>query len=290
MQNLMDYLDTTAILTRVVEFLPRLFYAGAVLVVFWVILKITRRPLRTVLRKSEFSDPLIKLLIDNVYKFTVIGLGIVMAVSQLGVNVGAALAGIGVVGIAVGFAAQESVANTIAGFLIFWDKPFQVGHYITTQGEYGEVTNITMRTTRIKTPRNTYIVIPNRKIIEDVLINHSLHGCMRLDVSVGVAYKEDIAAAREALIAAVNDLSDVLSEPAPEVVVVSLGDSSVNLEVRVWVENAANELPLTFRILEASKIALDRAGIEIPFPHLQLFVDEVKQPAADRLREAFAAR
>lgn len=94
-----------------------------------------------------------------------------MAASQLGVNIGAALAGLGVVGIAVGFAAQETIANMIAGFLIFWDRPFKVGDFITTEEKYGEVREITMRTTRIRTMENTYVVIPNKQIIGDTLVN-----------------------------------------------------------------------------------------------------------------------
>jgi small conductance mechanosensitive channel len=200
---------------------------------------------------------------------------LVMAASQVGINVGAALAGIGVVGIAVGFAAQETIANMIAGFLIFWDRPFKVGDFITTQDKYGDVREITMRTTRIRTMENTYVVIPNKQIIGDMLVNHTLYGAVRVNVPVGIAYKERIAEARDVLLPAARSVAGVLETPAPQVVVIELGGSSVNLEVRVWTDDPAHERRLLFEVLEASKTALDSAGIQIPFPHLQLLVEGV---------------
>ncbi|HTK55371.1 MAG TPA: mechanosensitive ion channel domain-containing protein [Gemmatimonadales bacterium] len=137
----------------------------------------------------------------------------VMAASQLGINVGAALAGIGVVGIAMGFAAQETIANMIAGFLIFWDRPFKVGDFITTEEQYGEVREITMRTTRIRTMENTYVVIPNKQIIGDMLVNHSLYGEVRVNVPVGIAYREKIAEARRVLLPAARGVAGVLGDP-----------------------------------------------------------------------------
>jgi small conductance mechanosensitive channel len=199
-----------------------------------------------------------------------------MAADQVGINVGAALAGLGVAGIAVGFAAQDTLANIIAGFLIFLDKPFAVGEWVNVAGQYGEVSSITMRTTRIRTNNNTYVVIPNKKIIDEVLVNHSKHGETRVDVPVGIAYKESVPKAREVILRALGEMDVVLKSPAADVVVTELGGSSVNLDVRVWISNASRERPTYFHVMEASKLALDAAGIEIPYPHLQLFVENVE--------------
>ncbi len=257
--------------------IPRVTAAIVVALLFWAGLKVTRPALRGVLTRAHFAPALVHLLVDGLYKGAVVVLAAVMAASQVGINVGAALAGIGVVGIAVGFAAQETIANMIAGFLIFWDRPFKVGDFITTQEKYGEVREITMRTTRIRTMENTYVVIPNKQIIGDMLVNHSLYGEVRVNVPVGIAYKERIAEARAALLPAVRRVEGVLDAPAPDVVACALGDSSVNLEVRVWTGDPAHERRLHADVLEASKKALDEAGIQIPFPHLQLFVDDVSE-------------
>lgn len=277
LQDLLNLVDAQEITTAVVTYLPSIVAAVGVFAVFWAISRFTRPPIKRALRGADFNPALIKLLIDNVYRVSVLLIGLIMAASQLGIDVGAALAGLGVAGIAVGFAAQDSIANTIAGFLIFWDKPFTGGDMVETQGQYGEVQTITLRTTRIRTPNNTYAVIPNRQIIEDVLVNHSMYGETRVQVPVGIAYKEDVGRAREVLLEAVAKVQGVADDPEPAVVVKELGDSNVNLEVRVWVQDAANERATFVRTLEACKTSLDEAHIEIPFPHLQLFVEDVKE-------------
>jgi small conductance mechanosensitive channel len=218
----------------------------------------------------------VSLLTDSLYRLVVWVFALVMAAAQLGVDVTAALAGISVAGLAVGFAAQDSLANMIAGFLIFWDKPFMDGDFVSVQGQYGKVVEITLRSTRIRTLENTYVVIPNKNIIDNVLVNHTKHGEIRINVALGIAYKESIPDARRVLLEAASSVPGVLASPAPDVVCTELGGSSVNLEVRVWVKDAAIEKPTYVRVLEASKLALDAANIQIPYPHLQLFIEQIE--------------
>jgi len=270
---------TSSLGQQVMLWSPNLVAALAILFGFWLLSRLTRPPLKAALRRADFSRALTALLVDSVYRITLLAIGLVMAAGQLGINVTAALASFGVAGIAVGFAAQDALANTIAGFMIFWDKPFQVGDFISVSDEYGEVKDITLRTTRIRTPDNTYVVIPNKGIIDDVLVNHSMYGETRLNVPVGIAYKEEIAAARGVLVEAAKGVDGVLQEPPPQVTVSELGSSSVDLKVRVWIATAQEERPVFFRVLECCKVALDEAGIEIPFPHLQLFLEDIREPA-----------
>jgi len=276
LQQVLDLLDFRAMLNSLVGYVPNVLAALAILAAGWLLLRLTRRPLRRALERADFSPGLRGLLVDSVYSVVVMAIAVVMAADQIGINVTAALAGMGIAGVAAGFAAQDSLANSIAGFLIFWDKPFKVGDFVSVESEYGQVTEITLRTTRIRTRNNTFVVIPNKEIIDGVLVNHSMYGETRVDVPVGIAYKENIDEARSALLAAVGGIDGVLEEPAPRVVVKALGASSIDLEVRVWIGDAEVERPVYFRTVEACKKALDEAGIEIPFPHLQLFVDDVK--------------
>jgi small-conductance mechanosensitive channel len=104
-----------------------------------------------------------------------------------------------------------------------------------------------------------------------------MYGKTRINVPVGIAYKEQIAEAREVLLKAVRKVEGVLEDPTPTVVAIGLGDSSVNLEVRVWISDASQERPIFFRVMETVKVSLDAAEIEIPFPHLQLFVENVEE-------------
>ena len=289
LESLLSKVDIESLITKFIAFLPSLVTAIVIFIAALIISRMVRAILKKALYRANFEPVLINLLIDNVLHYTIIILGLLMALSQLGVNVTAALAGVGVAGIAIGFAAQDSVANIISGILIFWDKPFVVGDWVETEGEYGKVTNITLRTTRIRTPKNTYIVVPNKRIIDEVLENFSKHGKLRVDAVVGIAYKENVAEARTALLRALKEIDGVLSDPAPDIVVDELAGSSVNLQMRVWIESAEDQKRVNFALKETAKSALDEAGIEIPFPHLQLFVDSVDDRILDRLPKSTSA-
>lgn len=270
--DLSEWLDLKAIGTGAVAFLPRLVAAALILVLFWIAYRATHPALREILRRGHIDDALIRLVVDNIYRLAVIVMAVVFAAGQIGINILPALAGLGVVGIALGIAAQDSVANMISGFLIFWDKPFVVGDYVSVQDQYGRVDEITLRTTRVRTPSNSYVVIPNRKIIESTLINHSKHGGMRIDVPIGIAGDESLDKARQALLPAVAAVEGVAAQPKPDVVVTALRPGSLDLLVRVWIDDAALDRPVFFRVTEACLNALDRAGVQTPSPQIQLLL------------------
>jgi small conductance mechanosensitive channel len=277
MNDIAELVDLQALMTRLIEYLPRVGAAVFVFAVFWSVFRVVRRLLDAGLTKMDVHAAVRDLLVDKLFRYAVVLIAVVMAADQLGFNVAAALAGLGVAGIALGFAAQDSVANVIAGVLIFWDKPFQVSDWVKTEGEFGQVVEITMRSTRIRTMRNTFVIVPNKRIIDATLENYSKQGAMRVDVPVGIAYKESVADARRVLLGAMAGLDGLSATQGPDVVVTELGDSSVNLAVRVWIDNGATSQSTFSQVLETSKTALDEAGIQIPFPHLQLFVDEVQE-------------
>lgn len=277
MDELLAELNLGPLMTALVAFIPNVLIATVILMLFWVGFRASRIPIRAALKRTAMDEVLVRIIVDSLYKYALMIFGLVMAASQLGINMAAALAGLGVFGIAVGFAAQDSLSNFISGFLIFWDKPFKVGDWIEVAGEKGQVFNITMRTTRIRTRGNNYIIIPNKKIIDEVLINESKNGETRVEVPIGIAYKEDIPEARHVILKACEENRHFMHDPAPEVVLLSLGDSSVNLEFRAWVQDAKYSRRAYFQSIECIKLALDEAGIEIPFPHLQLHVDEVNE-------------
>jgi small conductance mechanosensitive channel len=285
MRKILELLDAEYIVNSITAFLPDLAAALAILFVFWLGYRISRKPLRLILQRANFHENLIKLLIDNLYKSILLFFSIVMAGGQIGINVGAMLAGFGVAGIAIGFAAQDSLANTIAGFLIFWDKPFELGDWINVAEQYGKVTNITLRSTRIRTLNNTYVVLPNKSIIEQVMVNHSKHGATRIEVPIGIAYKEYIPDARKVILKKMEEIETILKDPAPDVVVTQLGSSSVDMIVRIWIEDAKDEKAVFYRVMEESKLALDAAGIEIPFHHLQLFIENIEDRVWDKAQK-----
>jgi small conductance mechanosensitive channel len=263
--------------TQFVAWLPSLLAALVIVLFFWLVFRATRSPLKHLLARTGFEHALIG-MVTNVYRFALIAFGIVMAAGQLGINVGAALAGLGVVGLTIGFAAKDSLSNIMAGFLIFWDKPFHVGQWVTLGEHYGRVAEITMRTTRVQTRDNKWVIIPNATVIDQILVNHSTNGETRLQIPIGIGYQEDIAKARAVILEAVKHVKYALESPAPSVVMHDLGGSTVDLLLFVWIADAADEKPAFFAILEAAKVACDKAGVELPSPQLDLTVRSVKPP------------
>lgn len=276
MDSTLTFFDPRRVTEMAIEFGPRVGAAIFVFLIFYVLMLLTRRPLRGILRRANLHETLIHMLVDNIYGVVMIVLGLVSAGGQLGINVTAALAGISVVGIAVGLAAQDSLSNMIAGFLIFWDKPFLVGDYLTVMNQYGRVAEITMRSTRIRTQQNTYVVIPNKHIIDSVVVNHTRHGEIRVEVTIRIAYRESIPEARKVILAALKQIDWLLEKPAPDVVASQCASSSVDLVIRAWINDAEIERKTFFRMTEVSKLALDEAGIQIPYPHLQVFLEDVE--------------
>ena len=236
----------------------------------YIFYKLTSALFRKMLLRSKIQDAFARLLIDNVYKVVILIVSLITALGQLGIDVVAPLAGLGILGIAVGFAAQESLANIIAGFLIFFDKPFRVRDYVTLGEHYGRVELITMRSTRIRTQDNKYVVIPNQKIINEVLVDHSTNGDTRLIIPVSIEYEASIEKAREAILLEIMKIDRILVKPEPDVVVEKLGTSGVELLVRYWIANAADERQMHFAGGEATLRALHGANIKIAYPHIKL--------------------
>jgi small conductance mechanosensitive channel len=280
-----DRLNVSLLVTQFVAWLPSLVAAIVIIAFFWVAFRTTRSPLRHLLARTGF-DPALIGMITNVYRFALMAFGVIMAASQLGINVGAALAGLGVLGLTIGFAAKDSLSNIMAGFLIFWDKPFHVGQWVTLGEHYGKVAEITMRTTRVQTRDNKWVIIPNATVIDQILVNHSTNGETRLQIPVGIGYQDEIPKARAAILDALQHVSYVLKSPAPAVVVNDLGSSTVDLLVFAWIGDAQDEKPAFFAVVEAVKLALDNAGVEMPAPQLDLTLKAV----ASRVWENSPAR
>jgi small conductance mechanosensitive channel len=251
-----DRLNVDQLLTEFVAWLPLLFSALLIVVAFWILHRITRPTLLRILTRANL-DPALSQMIEKVYGFTLMIFGVLMAVNQLGVNVGAALAGLGVVGLTLGFAAKDALTNIISGFLIFWDKPFRAGDWVTVGDHYGRVVEITMRTTRLLTWNNTTVIIPNETAINQVMTNHSAFDKLRIEVPISaVTLNGDFSSKEHEILEAVRKTPDVLETPPPAVVVKAISGPSLDLIIYAWVAKAEDERPVFSRILEEAKTAL----------------------------------
>lgn len=195
---------------------------------------------------------------------------------QLQINIKSLLAGVGVIGLALSFAAKDTVANIISGIVIIIDRPFKEGDWVSLGSLDATVTQIRLRTTVLTTFNNETVVVPNQQISQERIINYTITPKIRVKIPIGIAYKESISAARMALLETIKGDTRILQDPLPSVLVVGLGDSSVNLQLRFWIENSDDQYGFIYEYTEKCKLALDKAGIEIPYPHLQMFVEDTK--------------
>ena len=259
---------------RLLEFIPLLLKAIIVFVLFFGVYKAVASVLSRVLSRSRKVDRGLENLLMKSYRLVAWTLIIVLVLSQFGINVTALLAGLSIVGVAVAFAAQDTLANFISGITILVDRPFRVGDNVQTSDTFGTVEDITLRSTRVRTLNNTVMVLPNVQMVNQKLINHTMMGTLRVEVLFGIAYKESPQAAREVVLKLTRGDRRLHPDFPPQVVVTELGDSSVNMALRVYLKNPKLEVPVRFEYTEKVFGALGEAGIEIPFPHLQLFIDE----------------
>jgi small conductance mechanosensitive channel len=191
-------------------------------------------------------------------KWTILGFAICIACDQIGFHITALLAGLSIGALAIGFAAQDTLANFIASILIFWDKPFKVGDWITLDTQYGKVLRVTFRSTRILSPNGDIVASPNTLVMGTKLINHSANPINWVNVPMGIPSKLPIEKARAALLATLTGDSRILSDPSPRVVVDSINPDSVQLFLSLCIRDEAMQSTILQEYLEKAKNALDQ--------------------------------
>ncbi|PEN12980.1 mechanosensitive ion channel protein MscS [Longibacter salinarum] len=246
------------------------------LVILFTIYRLVDRALARIFDHSSRIDAGVQGLLMKSFRVIAITFIIAMVLSSLGVNVTALVAGLSIAGIAVGFAARDSLENFIAGVTILMDKPFKVGDYIVIKDHYGQVHEITLRSTRIRSVRNEVLVLPNTEMITQEVVNHTKQNTLRIDIEFGIAYKEYPQEAREAVLPILEDDDRILTRPEPSVVVTGMADSAVTMTLRFFIREPSEEVPMRWEYTEKVREALREADIEIPFPHRQLFLDEAR--------------
>lgn len=230
----------------------------------WVIKKITKTTGK-VMAKKGYDESLQKFLLNLVGWILKILL-ILAILAKLGVETTSFAAILAAAGLAIGMALQGSLANFAGGVLIMIFKPIKIGDLIEAQGELGVVKEIEIFTTKINTPENKEVIIPNGALSNGNITNYSTEGMLRVDLTMGVSYDADIKQTKEVLMNVLMSNPKVLKDPAPTVNVCELADSSVNFAVRPWA-TVADYWDVYFGVTEACKLELDKAGIEIPYPH-----------------------
>lgn len=255
---------------------PFLIHAAVAVAIFYVgrrIAKWIAGILEKQMRKAGLDEMLLRLAKNTAYYAMLAGV-VLAAMDQLGLDTTSALAIFGAAGLAIGLALKDSLSNFAAGVLIALFQPFRLGHYIEAAGAAGTVTDVGMFSTILLTPDNRRVVLPNRLIYNDTIVNYSAEDTRRVDMVFGIAYEDDINKARELIEATMAADARVLKEPAPQVAVSELADSSVNFVVRPWCTKE-DYWNVRFAMMEQIKLSFDKNGISIPYPQQDVHMHEV---------------
>lgn len=238
-------------------------------ILIWIVGQwLIRILLKTIKKTMEIRsyDISLKTFLLNLVNWVFKIILIVVVLGTVGIETTSFAAILAAAGLAIGLALQGSLANFAGGVLIMIFKPIKVGDFIEAQGEAGTVKEIEIFTTKLTSPDNKEIIIPNGKLSNDNIVNYTALDMRRVDLKFGVGYGSDLKQTKDVLMAQLIAHPLILEEPAPMVRLSELADSSLNFIVRPWVKTA-DYWSVYFDIVETTKEALDAAGIEIPYPH-----------------------
>ncbi len=240
---------------------------GAVilLVVGWIVAGWVRRVLRRALMRLPAADATVSGVLSSLARYTILVLVLIAILAQFGVQTASILALLGTAGLAIGLALQGTLSNIAAGLMLLFLRPFSVGDYIDAEGIAGTVTEIGLFNTELTTFDGIYRAVPNSQIWSRAILNYSRLPTRRLDLSIGVDYGDDLERALSALRELLDGDARVLREPEPQVMVMALADSSVNLNLRCWAK-IEDFWALKFDLTRQAKERVEAAGCTIPFP------------------------
>lgn len=224
------------------------------------------------LKKAKYDDMLVS-FIQAISHAALMLFVVVAALNELGLDTTSLVALLGAAGLAIGLSLQGSLQNFAAGVMLLVFRPFKAGDYVEAGGTAGIVEGISIFNTQIRTPDNKGVIVPNGKIYGENIINFSAKPTRRVDMVFGISYGDDLRKAKEILEKVVSEDERVLPEPKPIIAVSELANSSVNFVVRPWV-NSADYWPFFWHMQETVKLRFDEAGITIPFPQMEVHVNQ----------------
>ncbi|RCT55618.1 mechanosensitive ion channel family protein [Winogradskyella sp. KYW1333] len=249
----------------IVEFGPRLIAAILIWIIGSWIIKMLIKGVSTAMIKANYDESLKKFLLNLInWAFKIIL--IIVVLGTVGVETTSFAAVLAAASLAIGMALQGSLGNFAGGVLIMIFRPIKIGDLIEAQGEMGVVKEIEVFTTKLTGLSNKEIIIPNGALSNGNIVNYTTEGTRRVDLVFGVSYDSDIKKTKGVFNEVLSSNAKILKTPAPTIAVSELADSSINFVVRPWC-NAEDYWEVYFEVTENVKDALDKAGIEIPYPH-----------------------
>jgi len=246
--------------------------AGVVLASAYVVTGFVKRAIERVVDGHDTISQHQSEIVYRVSQLTVYVSAGAIVLGLWNVDLSGLLVGAGFLGIVVGMAARQTLGALLAGFVLMFSRPFEIGDWVEIDDEEGIVTDISIVNTRIQTFAGEYVMIPNDIVSGEKIINKSRKGRLRIEVEVGVDYEADVERAADLAEETMKDLDEVLTVPTPKVVLKEFGDSAVTLVLRCWIDkpSARRQWRARTAVIESVKAAFDREGVKIPFPQREL--------------------
>ena len=258
--------------------LPSLVAGLLIFLLSLFLARLLTRAVQRVMHRRE-ADQELSILMTRLIRWTVIGLGIVLALEQAGQDVTALLTGLGLLGFTVGFALQDISANLVSGVLLLFEQPFEIDDTIEVAGFSGTVESINLRATELLTLDGLRVLIPNRDVFTNAVTNFTQITQRRIGLSVGVGYESNLKDVETIALAAVQALPGVKEDPRPQFVIDGFGDSAINTIVYYWYDTKNEGLAdMTNTGAIALKTAFDEAGINMPYPIRMVQLNQQNQP------------
>jgi len=249
--------------------------AIVIFIVGRIVVKALSRLTFKLLGKAGVEDTLAAFLRNIIY-YTLLAAVVIAALGQAGLNVTSFLAVLGAAGLAVGLALKDSLSNFAAGVMLIMLKFFKKGDVVTVAGQTGAVKAINIFNTILTTPDNREIIVPNSAVLSGTIVNITANDTRRVDLVFGISYGDDLLKAKQILERIMTEDARILKEPAPQVEVSELGDSSVNFVVRPWCKTG-DYWDVFFGVTAKVKLVFDQEGITIPFPQTDVHLHKAEQ-------------
>ncbi|MBJ3777296.1 mechanosensitive ion channel family protein [Acuticoccus mangrovi] len=237
---------------------------------FWLS-RMLKRALAAYLSRTSHVDPIVESFLASLAYYGFLAILLIVALNLMGVQTASLIAVLGAASLAVGLALQGSLSSLAAGVMIIVMRPFKIGDYIEVSGEAGTVKSINLFLTELATYDNVQKLMPNAQVWNATVTNYSVYSTRLLDIEVSIDYGDPIDTALETLRAIATENPKVLAEPAPDAFVSGMGESSVDLTLRIWVP-ASDYWPLKRLLTKTAKEEIEAKGMSIPYPHRQIIM------------------
>ncbi len=271
MTELLEKFDINQYLPAAIEWATNILLAIIILLLGFWIAKKAYRAITGMSQKNKHLDDTLLRFLGSLARYVILAFVFIAVLNRFGVQTASIIALLGAAGLAIGLALQGAMTNLAAGVMLLIFRPYKVGDFIDAAGCFGCVTEIDMFTTILGTFDNQQIIVPNSKIWGEQIINHSHYEVRGVDMHFGIAYDENIDAARKVIEGVINSHPHILKDPEPFIEVETLNDSSVDFLVRPFC-NGEHYFDVLYSVPEQVKKALDENNIEIPFPHRKVIV------------------